>query len=73
MLRVPARFGFARADVGCCGTGTYEMGYACSVWAGARACTDADAYVFWDAVHTTERANRIVAEHLINTTFGLFT
>ncbi|KAK3157904.1 hypothetical protein QOZ80_2AG0130010 [Eleusine coracana subsp. coracana] len=71
VVREPARYGFARADVGCCGTGTYEMGYACSPW-DPRTCTDASKYVFWDAVHTTEHANRIVAEYLMNTTFGAF-
>jgi len=77
MVRDPGRHGFARADVGCCGTGTYEMGYACGAWAaaapaGTGTCPDADRYVFWDAVHPTERASRLVADHLINTTFGRF-
>ncbi|CAD6263354.1 unnamed protein product [Miscanthus lutarioriparius] len=77
MVRDPGRHGFARADVGCCGTGTYEMGYACGAWAaaapaGTGTCPDADSYVFWDAVHPTERASRLVADHLINTTFGRF-
>ncbi|PWZ28287.1 GDSL esterase/lipase [Zea mays] len=74
MVRDPGRHGFARADVGCCGTGTYEMGYACGAWAAAPAgtCPDADRYVFWDAVHPTERASRLVADHLMNTTFGRF-
>ncbi|EES10986.1 hypothetical protein BDA96_06G131400 [Sorghum bicolor] len=72
MVRDPGRHGFARADVGCCGTGTYEMGYACGAWAAAGTCPDADRYVFWDAVHPTERASRLVADHLINTTFGRF-
>ncbi|XP_066347778.1 GDSL esterase/lipase At2g42990-like [Miscanthus floridulus] len=51
MVRDPGRHGFARADVGCCGTGTYEMGYACGAWAaaapaGTGTCPDADRYVF---------------------------
>ncbi|OEL19171.1 GDSL esterase/lipase [Dichanthelium oligosanthes] len=74
VVRDPGRHGFVRADVGCCGTGTYEMGYPCGAWGAAPAgtCPDADRYVFWDAVHPTERASRLVAEHLINTTFGRF-
>ncbi|KAB8087174.1 hypothetical protein EE612_011148, partial [Oryza sativa] len=63
--------GFVKAEVGCCGTGTYEMGYTCSAW-DARTCRDADRYVFWDAVHPTEQANRIIAEYLFNTTFSHF-
>ncbi|PAN06029.1 hypothetical protein PAHAL_1G233100 [Panicum hallii] len=74
VVREPARHGFVRADVGCCGTGTYEMGYPCGAWAAAPGgtCPDADRYVFWDAVHPTERASRLVAEHLVNSTFGRF-
>ncbi|KAL5208620.1 hypothetical protein ABZP36_033055 [Zizania latifolia] len=71
ILADPARYGFATAEVGCCGTGLYEVGYTCSGW-DARTCMDADRYVFWDAVHLTERANRIVAEYLFNTTFVHF-
>ncbi|XP_052142990.1 GDSL esterase/lipase At2g04570-like [Oryza glaberrima] len=71
ILGDPARYGFVKAEVGCCGTGTYEMGYTCSAW-DARTCRDADRYVFWDAVHPTERANRIIAEYLFNTTFSHF-
>uniref|UniRef100_A0A0D9VFQ0 GDSL esterase/lipase n=1 Tax=Leersia perrieri TaxID=77586 RepID=A0A0D9VFQ0_9ORYZ len=62
---------FVKAEVGCCGSGTYEMGYTCSLW-DARTCRDADRYVFWDAVHPTERANRIISEYLFNTTFSHF-
>ncbi|TKW39032.1 hypothetical protein SEVIR_1G152800v4 [Setaria viridis] len=74
VVRDPGRHGFARVDVGCCGTGTYEMGYPCGAWAAAPGgtCPDADRYVFWDAVHPTERASRVVAEHLMNSTFGRF-
>ncbi|XP_062221149.1 GDSL esterase/lipase At4g26790-like [Phragmites australis] len=71
IVRNPSRYGFARADVGCCGSGTYEMGYTCRAW-DARTCADAGWYVFWDAVHPTERANRIIAEYLMNTTFAHF-
>ncbi|KAL6640237.1 hypothetical protein ACP70R_022086 [Stipagrostis hirtigluma subsp. patula] len=71
ILRDPARYGFARADVGCCGSGVYEMGYTCSAW-DARTCADAGRYVFWDAVHPTDRANGIVADYLLNTTFARF-
>ncbi|XP_006648614.2 GDSL esterase/lipase At2g42990-like [Oryza brachyantha] len=71
ILGDPTRYGFVKAEVGCCGTGTYEMGYTCSAW-DVRTCRDASRYVFWDAVHPTERANRIIAEYLFNTTFADF-
>ncbi|KAM3345707.1 hypothetical protein ACQJBY_020292 [Aegilops geniculata] len=71
ILQNPLRYGFVKAARGCCGTGLYEMGYTCSEW-DALTCADANRYVFWDAVHPTERANQIVAEYLMNTTFGHF-
>ncbi|KAE8780050.1 GDSL esterase/lipase [Hordeum vulgare] len=72
ILQNPSSYGFVKASRGCCGTGLYEMGYTCSEWDAALTCVDASRYVFWDAVHPTERANRIVAEYLMNTTFRHF-
>ncbi|TVU30150.1 hypothetical protein EJB05_21759, partial [Eragrostis curvula] len=71
LLRAPGSYGFDRADVGCCGSGRVETGYACSAW-DPRTCPEAGRYVFWDAVHTTEHANRVIADYLFNTTFGSF-
>lgn len=71
ILQNPSHYGFVTAAIGCCGTGLYEMGYTCSEW-DSLTCADANRYVFWDAVHPTERTNRIIAEYLMNTTFGHF-
>ena len=66
----PARYGFARADVGCCGTGRFEMGATCS--ASLRTCPDHNAYLFWDAAHLTEHANKLFIDHLMNGSYAGF-
>lgn len=38
----------------------------------ALACDDADKYVFFDAVHPSERAYKIIADAFINTTSPVF-
>jgi GDSL-like Lipase/Acylhydrolase len=63
--------GFEDAYYGCCGTGTSELGFLCNEYT-PFTCTDADKYVFWDAVHPTEKTSRIVAKYLMNTTFSTF-
>ncbi|KAF3338618.1 GDSL esterase/lipase [Carex littledalei] len=70
IIQNPSLYGFEEAQYGCCGTGTYELGYLCNEY--TPACTDASKYVFWDAVHPTEKTSMIVAEYLMNTTFSEF-
>lgn len=43
---------------GCCGTGTIEYGDTCK---GLTTCSEPEKYVFWDAVHPTEKMYKIVA------------
>ncbi|KAJ4765144.1 GDSL esterase/lipase [Rhynchospora pubera] len=71
ILENPSLYGFEDAQYGCCGTGTFELGYLCNEYT-PFTCTDASKYVFWDAVHPTEKTSRIVAEFLMNTTFSKF-
>jgi phospholipase/lecithinase/hemolysin len=32
----------------------------------SRLCNDRDAYVFWDAFHPTERANRLIVQQFVS-------
>ncbi|XP_022728548.1 GDSL esterase/lipase EXL3-like [Durio zibethinus] len=50
----PKKYGLAETSEGCCGTGTVEYGDTCK---GMSTCADASKYVFWDAVHPTEKMN----------------
>ena len=47
---------------GCCGTGTIEYGDSCK---GLSTCTDPTKYVFWDAVHPTEKMYKIIADEAL--------
>lgn len=50
--------GFTETAKGCCGTGTVEFGDTCR---GLTTCADAGKYVFWDAVHPTQKMYEIIA------------
>lgn len=46
--------GFEEVSTGCCGTGYIEASILCNM--NSAICDDASKYVFWDAVHPTEKA-----------------
>ncbi|KAI4368143.1 hypothetical protein MLD38_016735 [Melastoma candidum] len=48
----PQKYGMTETSKGCCGTGTIEYGDTCK---GLTTCLDPDKYVFWDAVHPTQK------------------
>ncbi|KAL2244403.1 UNVERIFIED_CONTAM: GDSL esterase/lipase [Sesamum indicum] len=58
----PKRYGFTEALKGCCGSGTYEYGNTCK---DLSTCSDRTKYVFWDAVHPTERMYKIIADDVL--------
>lgn len=44
---------------GCCGSGTYEYAGTCK---NLSTCSDRTKYVFWDAVHPSEKMYKFVAD-----------
>ncbi|KAL1289754.1 hypothetical protein AAHE18_20G081800 [Arachis hypogaea] len=64
IITQPTRFGFEVAQVGCCGTGRFEMSYLCDPKS-PFTCSDANKYVFWDAFHPSEKTSQIVSNYLI--------
>ncbi|KAF8411010.1 hypothetical protein HHK36_003549 [Tetracentron sinense] len=58
----PKRYGFAVTWKGCCGSGTFEFGETCR---GLTTCQDPTKYIFWDAVHPTEKMYRIIADEAL--------
>jgi phospholipase/lecithinase/hemolysin len=66
IIASPSAFGFENTAEGCCGTGVIETSVLCAVDA-ALTCQDADKYVFFDAIHPTQRAYRILANEIIKT------
>ncbi|XP_051135844.1 GDSL esterase/lipase At2g04570 [Andrographis paniculata] len=67
----PASYGFEVSERACCATGRFEMGFTCDE-RNPMTCRDANKYVFWDAFHPSEQTNRIVAQHLLNTSLHKF-
>lgn len=63
--------GFDNAVQGCCGTGLFEAGYFCS-FSTSTLCENANKYVFFDAIHPTEKMYRLLADTVINTTLHVF-
>ncbi|CAM0950713.1 unnamed protein product [Alopecurus aequalis] len=62
----PSEYGFENVAEGCCGTGLIETSVLCAVDA-ALTCQDADKYVFFDAIHPSQRTYRILADKIIKT------
>lgn len=46
--------GFDEVDSGCCGSGLIEASILCNKI--SNVCLDPSKYVFWDAIHPTQRA-----------------
>ncbi|KAF0889925.1 hypothetical protein E2562_033900 [Oryza meyeriana var. granulata] len=61
-----AAHGFTVLDRGCCGVGRNNGEITCLPM--QRPCDDRSKYVFWDAFHPTEAANRIYAARAFNST-----
>lgn len=55
--------GFAVSSKGCCGTGQFEFGNLCK---GQRTCAEPNQYIFWDAVHPTEKMYRLIADEVLS-------
>ncbi|VAI16685.1 unnamed protein product [Triticum turgidum subsp. durum] len=71
VVRKPADYGFEHAERGCCGTGMFEAGYFCSL-STSLLCTNPNKYVFFDAIHPTERMYNMLADKVMNTTLHVF-
>ncbi|XP_077216676.1 GDSL esterase/lipase At2g04570-like [Tasmannia lanceolata] len=71
VIENPSAYGFTNVAVGCCATGSFEMGYMCDRM-NPFTCTDASKYVFWDAFHPTEKMNSIMADNAMKTSLAEF-
>lgn len=63
------KIGFEEVKRGCCGTGMTEVSYLCML-AKSLSCKDPTKYIFWDALHTTDKANGIIADILVKTSLA---
>ncbi|XP_077252179.1 GDSL-like Lipase/Acylhydrolase superfamily protein [Tasmannia lanceolata] len=61
-MKQPMKYGFTETSKGCCGTGTTEFGESCR---GLNICADPTKYVYWDAVHPTEKMYKFIAYEVL--------
>ncbi|KAF4362121.1 GDSL esterase/lipase APG [Cannabis sativa] len=66
LVNSPSMYGFAEAGRGCCGTGTVELTTALCNSHSLGTCSNATQYVFFDSAHTSEAANKVIADEMIN-------
>lgn len=55
--------GFNETKRGCCGSGTFEMGKTCK---GQTICDNPSNYMYFDAVHPTEKLYKVIADVALN-------
>ncbi|KMT04559.1 hypothetical protein BVRB_8g182180 [Beta vulgaris subsp. vulgaris] len=58
----PKKYGFSETTKGCCGSGIFELGDTCK---SSNVCKDRDSYVFWDAVHPSQKMYNILADEIL--------
>ncbi|WCJ30621.1 GDSL esterase/lipase At4g28780 [Euphorbia peplus] len=63
MIVNPKQFGFVSSTIACCGQGIYNGIGTCTTL--SNLCSNRDEYLFWDAYHPTEKANRIIVQQLM--------
>ncbi|GJN29964.1 hypothetical protein PR202_gb18234 [Eleusine coracana subsp. coracana] len=65
----PNKFGLSEVARGCCGSGVIEISQTCR---GRRTCGDPTKYLYWDAIHPTERTNQLVADAMMDSIRQLY-
>ncbi|KAJ4774898.1 GDSL esterase/lipase EXL3 [Rhynchospora pubera] len=63
IITSPQNFGFEEATKGCCGTGHFEVSFLCNSIT-ASTCVDDTKFVFWDSVHPTQQAYKIIVDYV---------
>lgn len=61
LIEHPQKHGFTTSDTSCCGVDS-KVGGLCLP--DSKPCSARDAFVFWDAYHTSDAANRVIADRL---------
>ncbi|KAM3343584.1 hypothetical protein P3S68_025673 [Capsicum galapagoense] len=54
------KYGFEKANYGCCGTGLMEAAFLCNP--NSYVCSNASKYVFWDSIHPTEITYYLISQ-----------
>nr|XP_011470942.1 PREDICTED: uncharacterized protein LOC101294893 [Fragaria vesca subsp. vesca] len=64
LIQNPAQYGFEVVDKGCCGTGNLEFGPLCNKLSPGT-CNNVSEYLYWDSIHPTEKAYRILTSMIL--------
>uniref|UniRef100_A0A2N9HNQ1 Uncharacterized protein n=1 Tax=Fagus sylvatica TaxID=28930 RepID=A0A2N9HNQ1_FAGSY len=62
-INSPQTYGFVTSKVACCGQGPYNGLGTCNPL--SNLCPNRNTYVFWDAFHPSERANRLIVQQIM--------
>ncbi|XP_072996550.1 GDSL esterase/lipase At2g31550-like [Typha latifolia] len=63
ILKHPTKYGFRETSRGCCGTGLTEVGPLCNYL--TPTCLNVPSYVFYDAVHPSEKVYRLATDYIM--------
>lgn len=61
--------GFSEVKKGCCGSGLTEFGTSLK---GLGTCMDHSTYIYWDAVHFTEKMYYVIADEVVKSMSSSF-
>ncbi|KAL5541618.1 hypothetical protein UlMin_009328 [Ulmus minor] len=67
LVQQPNKFGYEISEKGCCGTGLAETVALCNKL--SQICSNISAYVFFDSIHLTESAYKIIVSQIIKQLF----
>ncbi|KAL6977075.1 hypothetical protein U1Q18_025870 [Sarracenia purpurea var. burkii] len=60
----PQEFGFVTSKIACCGQGPYNGIGLCTP--ASNLCPNRDLHAFWDPFHPSEKANKIIVQHIVS-------
>ncbi|XVF65111.1 hypothetical protein PTKIN_Ptkin09bG0220500 [Pterospermum kingtungense] len=62
MINNPQQYGLVETKRGCCGTGRLVTSFMCNSW--TPICSNPSEFLFWDSIHPTQEADRVITEQL---------
>ncbi|KAJ8760523.1 hypothetical protein K2173_015190 [Erythroxylum novogranatense] len=64
LITNPKAYGFTISKTACCGQGPYNGLGLCTM--ASNLCSNRNLYVFWDAFHPSEKANRLIVQQMFS-------
>ncbi|KAM7522018.1 hypothetical protein LguiA_011920 [Lonicera macranthoides] len=70
MATAPQNYGFTTINRGCCGTGYTEAGPVCNAF--IPRCLDPSKFLFFDAIHPSQAAYKVITQYWLDNTLPHF-